>query len=39
VPPDQPDHLVIAVAAGHEPAFAPDQLHPSASCSAHFASA
>ena len=28
VPPDHPDHLVIAIAAGHEPAFASDQLHP-----------
>src|SRR5579859_1144737 len=27
MPPDRPDHLVIAVAAGHEPALAPDQLH------------
>ena len=34
VPPDHPDQLVIAVAAGHEPAFASDQLHPRASCSA-----
>ena len=33
VPPDHPDHLVIAIAAGHEPAFAPDQLHPRASYS------
>jgi hypothetical protein len=31
VPPDRPDHLVIAVAAGHEPAFASDELHPRAS--------
>lgn len=28
VPPDHPDHLVIAIATGHEPAFASDQLHP-----------
>src|SRR5437868_11303355 len=27
VPPDHPDHLVIVIAAGHEPAFASDQLH------------
>jgi len=27
VPPDHPDYLVIAIAAGHEPAFASDQLH------------
>ena len=27
VPPDHPDYLVIALAAGHEPALAPDQLH------------
>src|SRR5271166_2960139 len=33
VPPDHPDHLVIAIAAGHEPAFASDQLHPRASYS------
>jgi hypothetical protein len=26
VPPDHPDHLVIAIAAGHEPALAADQL-------------
>jgi hypothetical protein len=26
VPPDHPDHLVLAVAAGDEPALAPDQL-------------
>jgi hypothetical protein len=31
VAPDHPDHLIIAIAAGHEPAFAPDQLHPRAS--------
>jgi hypothetical protein len=24
VPPDRPDDLVIVIAAGHEPAFAPD---------------
>ncbi len=30
---DHPDHLVIAIAAGHETAFAPDQLHPRASYS------
>ena len=33
VPPDRPDHLVIAIAAGHEPAFASDQFHPRASYS------
>jgi len=33
VPPDHPDHLIIAIAAGDEPAFAPDQFHPRASCS------
>ena len=27
VPPDHPDHLVIAIAAGHVTAFASDQLH------------
>ena len=27
VAPDHPHHLVVAVAAGHEPAFASDQLH------------
>ena len=27
VPPDHPDHLVIVIATGHEPAFASDQLH------------
>jgi hypothetical protein len=32
--PDHPDHLVIAIAASYEPAFASDQLHPRASCSA-----
>jgi hypothetical protein len=32
VPPDHPDHLVVALAAGYEPAFASDQLHPCASC-------
>src|SRR5260370_7096365 len=26
VPPDHPDHLVIAIASGHEPALASDQL-------------
>src|SRR5260370_3336754 len=26
VPPDRPDHLVITIAAGHEPALASDQL-------------
>ena len=26
--PDHPDHLVIVIAAGHEPAFASDQFHP-----------
>ena len=31
MPPDHPDHLVIAIAAGHEPAFASDQLHARAS--------
>jgi hypothetical protein len=31
VAPDHPDHLIIAIAAGHEPAFASDQLHPRAS--------
>jgi len=31
VPPDHPDHLVLAVAAGHEPALAPDQLRHRAS--------
>ena len=31
VPSDHPDHLVIAIAAGYEPAFASDQLHPCAS--------
>jgi len=25
MPPDHPDHVVIAIAAGHEPALAPDQ--------------
>jgi hypothetical protein len=34
VPPDHPDHLVIAIATGYVPAFASDQLHPRASCSA-----
>jgi hypothetical protein len=33
VPPDHPDHLVIAIAARHEAAFASDQFHPRASCS------
>jgi len=33
VPPDHPDHLIIAIASGHEPAFASDQLHPRASYS------
>ena len=33
VPPDHPDHLVVAIAAGHEAAFASDQLHPRASYS------
>ncbi len=33
VPPDHPDHLVIVIAAGHETAFASDQLHPRASYS------
>ena len=33
MPADHPDHLVIAIAAGHEPAFASDQFHPHASCS------
>jgi hypothetical protein len=28
VPPDHPDHLILAIAAGHEPAFTSDQLHP-----------
>jgi hypothetical protein len=27
VSPDHPDHLVVAIASGDEPAFAPDQLH------------
>ena len=31
MPPDHPDHLVIAIAAGHEPALAPDQLRHRAS--------
>ena len=26
MPPDHSDHLVIAIAAGYEPAFTPDQL-------------
>ena len=33
VPPDHSDHLVIAIAAGHEPAFASDELHRHASYS------
>jgi hypothetical protein len=33
VPPDHPDHLVIAIAARHEAAFASDQFHPRASYS------
>jgi hypothetical protein len=33
VSPDHPDHLVIVIAAGHEPAFASDQLHSRASYS------
>jgi hypothetical protein len=28
VPADLPDHLVIAIAPGHEPALASDELHP-----------
>src|SRR5579859_2552361 len=28
VAPNQPNHLIIALTAGHEPALAPDQLHP-----------
>src|SRR5262249_44488481 len=31
VPPDHPDHLVIIIASGHEPAFASDQPHSRAS--------
>lgn len=31
MPPDRPDHLVVAIAAGHESALAPDQLRHRAS--------